>query len=81
MFDIPHFYQMDMSLEMATAIMRSTPGDTLLDAMEFMDAKWDLHCSGDTIYADDDEFYDDWMHEVNAYNVIKEHMKPLFVGD
>ena len=27
---------------------------------------------------DDDDFFDNWKYEVNAYNVVYTSMKPLF---
>lgn len=80
MFNIPDFYQMDLSLDEAVRIMRGSK-NTVIEMMENLDAKWELHCSGHHFFADDDEFFQVWEYEVNAYNVIKEHMKPLFVGD
>ena len=49
--------------------------------MEHVKARWELHCSGHDFFADDDEFFDCWKYEVNAYNVMYEAMKPLFAVD
>ena len=80
MFNIPDFYKRHMSLDEAVLIMRSNNG-VIIDMMENLDEKWELHCSGHHFFADDDEFFECWEHEVNAYNVIKQHMMPLFLGD
>ena len=80
MFNIPDFYKRHMSLDEAVLIMRGNNG-VIIDMMENLDEKWELHCSGHHFFADDDEFFECFEHEVNAYNVIKQHMMPLFVGD
>ena len=72
MFDIPDFYKRDMSLDQAVNVMKGN-GSTVLDMMENLDDKWALHCSGHHFFDSDDEFFQVWEYEVNAYNVIKEH--------
>lgn len=82
MFDIPKMYQMNMSFETAEHVMSSQGenGVTIIDMMENLKSKWELHCSGHDFFADDDEFFDFWKYEANAYNVMYAAMKPLFVG-
>ena len=87
MFRIPTFYQMDMTLEQAENALK-IDGD-LLKGMEHVDAMWDRHCDSqrkyydgevdETIYSDDDEFFEHWIYEVNAYNVVFTEMSKLFV--
>jgi hypothetical protein len=54
---------------------------TLLDKMEDMQDKWNRHCSGHSPFECDDEFFECFRYEVNAYNVIYSTFKPLFVGE
>ena len=78
MFRIPDFYQMEMTYETAKAVFN---GD-VLTGMERISEMWDRYASGqlDDQYADDDEFYDTWVYEVNAYNTVYAQMKPLFAA-
>ena len=80
MFTIPKMYQMDMDLDMAEAVLRGAK-TTVIDTMENVKSKWELHCSGHDFFVDDDEFFEFWQYEVNAYNVMYEAMKPLFAVD
>ncbi len=80
MFNIPWQYQMDMDLDMAEAVLRGAD-TTVIDMMENVKSKWELHCSGHDFFVDDDEFFEFWQYEVNAYNVMYEAMKPLFAVD
>ena len=47
--------------------------------MEDMNDLWMRHATGNSPYADDEEFFDNWYYECNAYNVVWENMAPLFV--
>ena len=80
MFTIPKMYQMDMDLDTAEAVLRGAK-TTVIDMMENVKSKWELHCSGHDFFVDDDEFFEFWQYEVNAYNVMYEAMKPLFAVD
>tara|TARA_R100000951_G_scaffold17197_1_gene13708 strand:- start:2589 stop:2837 length:249 start_codon:yes stop_codon:yes gene_type:complete len=80
MFNIPKMHQMDMDLDMAEAVLRGAK-TTVIDTMENVKSKWELHCSGHDFFVDDDEFFEFWQYEVNAYNVMYEAMKPLFAVD
>ena len=76
MFRIPGFYQMpNMTFEEAKAVFA---GD-MLKGMTQIDEQWERHCAGDSMFDDDDDFFDTWQYEVNAYNVVYTTMKPLFV--
>ena len=77
MFDIPKMYQMNMDLTMAEQVLKGQ-STTVIDMMENLKSKWELHCSGHDFFADDDEFFDCWKYEANAYNVMYAAMKPLF---
>ena len=77
MFRIPEFHKMEMTFEEAKGVL--TINNSLIDGMEHVDAMWEKHCSDDTIYEDDDDFYEHCVYEVNAYNKVFETMKPLFV--
>ena len=77
MFKIPNFHKMEMTFEEAKGVL--TINNSLIDGMEHVDAMWEKHCADDTIYEDDDDFYEHWVYEVNAYNKVFETMKPLFV--
>jgi len=71
---------MDMDLDTAEAVLRGAK-TTVIDMMENVKSKWELHCSGHDFFVDDDEFFEFWQYEVNAYNVMYEAMKPLFAVD
>lgn len=77
MFFIPDFYEMDMDFQEAVKILAPRGAD-LLEAMKRMDRIWAEHVRGDNDYDDDDEFFNDWQYEVNAYNVVYEGMAKLF---
>ena len=60
MFNIPNFHKMEMTFEEAKGVL--TINDSLIDGMEHVDAMWEKHCADDTIYEDDDDFYEHWAH-------------------
>jgi hypothetical protein len=74
MFKIPAFCVLDMTFEEAKNTI-AIKGD-LLAGLDHMNEMWDRHCND--VDASDSDFYEDWIYEVNAYNVIFETMKPLF---
>ena len=39
---------------------------------------WDDYANGKLVYEDDQEFFDAYEYETNAYNKVFETMKPLF---
>ena len=78
MFRIPNFNQIpEMTFEEAEKISKrlGVKSQTMLDGLEFMDDLWEEHCFNED---DDDEFYDNWIYEVNAFNVVFKKMQPLF---
>ena len=79
MFIIPKMYQMEMDLDTAERVLKGAK-TTVIDMMENVQSKWELHCSGHHFFADDDEFFDHWKYEVNAYNVMYKEVGRLFVG-
>ena len=78
MFRIPSFYKMEMTFEQAKATI-SFAGD-LLKGMEDLSDHWDKYATGklDHLYKDDDEFFEHWQYEVNAYNKVFSTFQPLF---
>lgn len=75
MFRIPECYTMKMSLEEARGVL-ALEGD-LLAGMEHVNEMWKRHCACPE-FPSDDEFYENWIYEVNAYNVVFEQMQKLF---
>lgn len=89
MFRIPSFYEMpEMTFDEATQLIERLTDGGLLEGMEFMNKQWDKYLAeeraflkGETdekTYGDDDDFYDHWQYEVNAFNVVFENMSKLF---
>ena len=80
MFRIPDFYKMpEMTFEEAKRILTFNDKG-LLGGMEHINEHWDRYAAGNAgdMYEDDDDFFDTWQYEVNAYNVVYSTMKPLF---
>lgn len=80
MFRIPSFHLDAPELSEAVATMTRHGGGDLLKGMESMVTLWNEYCSGDLAdtYEDDDDFFNDWSYETNAFNVVFENMAPLF---
>jgi len=75
MFRIPSFYQDTVDFNTAwNAITNFGRGDAL-EGMEAMNRVWEEHCASDNY---DDDFYDNYGYEANAYNVVFENMGKLF---
>ena len=76
---IPSFNQMEMSWEEAVATIQGRGNGNLLNGMEEMNRIWNDHCEEglDT----DDDFFDNWVYEVNAYNVVFAGFNKLFHGE
>lgn len=70
---------MNMDFDTAKSVFN---GD-LLKGMEMIQEHWDRYATGKSgdMYEDDDDFFDTWQYEVNAYNVVYSTMKPLFAGE
>jgi len=78
MFRIPSFYKFETTMQDAVQVMTSYGRGDLLEGMEAMDRVWEEHCSGSPRFEEDDDFYEYYEAEVNAYNKVFETMKPLF---
>jgi len=65
-FRIPNFYKMEMTFEEAKNVLDN--GNGLLDGMERISKMWEQHCNKTD--AEDDDFYDTWIYEVNAFNKV-----------
>lgn len=76
MFRIPSFYRNAMSFDEAIIVMKSHGRGDLLEGMQAMDRCWTEHCASRS--DDDDEFWDNYEVEANAYNAVFENMEPLF---
>ena len=76
MFRIPSFNQMNMTWDEAVATIQGRGNGNLLAGMEEMNRIWNDHCEEglDT----DDDFFDNWVYEANAYNVVFNGMSQLF---
>ena len=78
MFRVPSFYEDIPTFEDAANTISFVGNGDLLEGMESMNRKWEEHCSNPE--NEDDDFYDNWSYEVNAYNVVFENMSKLFIG-
>jgi len=75
MFRIPSFYQFDTTFENAKTTITNYGRGDFLEGMEAMNRVWEEHCASGN---DDDDFYEWYEAEVNAYNKVFESMSPLF---
>jgi len=80
MFNIPDIHRMNLSFTDAEYIMsrHSSMGITIIECMENLLSEWDQHCNGCYFFADDDEFFEFFQYEANAFNVLYREMKHLF---
>lgn len=76
MFRIPNFYEDAPTFEDAANTITSHGSGDMLEGMESMNRKWEEHCASPD--AEDDDFFDNWSYEVNAYNVVFSGMSKLF---
>lgn len=78
MFAIPNFYVDTPTFENAVRTVKFQGNGNLLAGMEKIQARWDEYASGTVdCFQDDDDFYDHWQYEVNAFNVVFESMGAL----
>ena len=75
MFRIPSFYQENVTFDNAWKTITNFGRGDALEGMEAMNRIWEEHCASDN---DDDTFFDNYLYEANAYNVVFKNMKPLF---
>jgi hypothetical protein len=86
MFRIPSHYLMENIEDMGgfkpgtnwadSIIKRLTISGALIDGLEYMNKRWEEHCKDED--GDDDDFFENWIHEVNAFNVVFAKFAPLF---
>ena len=76
MFRIPNYFQIDMTWDEAVRTIKGRGNGNLLDGMEAMNEAWNDHVN--EMLDDDSDFYEHWMYEVNAYNIVFEGMGQLF---
>lgn len=75
MFRIPSFYEDAPSFEDAWNTMTNFGRGDTLEGMNAMNRVWEEHCASDN---DDDTFFENYVYEVNAYNVVFSNMGQLF---
>ena len=83
MFRIPNYFQMNMTWDEAVRTIKGRGKGNLLEGMEEMNDIWDRYVAalaGD-MYEDDHAFFEEWIYEVNAYNIVFEGMGKLFGED
>jgi hypothetical protein len=78
MFRIPSFYQETVDFTSAWNTITNFGRGDALEGMNAMNRVWDEHASGSDRFEDDDDFYEWYEAEVNAYNVVFENMGKLF---
>ena len=81
MFRIPSFNQMEMSWDEAVTIIKGRGAGNILQGMEEMNDLWMRHVKGNSPYEHDEDFFDNWVYEVNAYNVVFAGFNKLFHGE
>ena len=80
MFNIPDMYTMNLSFTDAEHVM-SQYGETIIDNMHNLINEWNQHCDGADFFVDDNEFFEFFQYEANAFNVLYTEMQHLFVGE
>ena len=88
MFRIPNFHQQELEFSQAWEIMTQHGQGDCLEGMNAMNNAWDEYiASQDALFngevqvvafEDDEEFFDHYGTECNAYNVVHEGMSQLF---
>lgn len=80
MFTIPTYYQDTPTFQDAWNTMKQHGRGDVLEGMNAMQRAWEEHCASPGVHCDldDDEFWDNYQHEANAYNVVFENMGKLF---
>jgi hypothetical protein len=75
MFRIPSFYKETVDFKTAWNTITNFGRGDALEGMNAMNRVWEEHCaSGD----EDDEFFENYEYEVNAYNAVFTNMGKLF---
>ena len=80
MFRIPDYFKMNMPLEDAWKTIQGLGKGDALAGMEFLADEWDAYARGDQddCYDGDSDWFENWIYEANAYNVVFEGMSKLF---
>ena len=80
MFAIPDFYVDTPTWTDAVRTVKCQGNGDLLAGMEAILERWEEYARGkmDMIYRSDDDFYEHWIYEVNAYNRVFADMSALF---
>ena len=79
MFRMNDFHVVEgMTWDEAVRIIKGRGNGNLLDGMEAMNDYWNRHAADNSPYETDTEFYENWIYEVNAYNIVFEGMGKLF---
>ena len=78
MFKISDYYKMDMSWDDAVALMTGCGCGDLLKGLENMNIIWEDVLDD---YMTEDDFYDQYIYEVNAFNIVYEGMSKLFIKE
>jgi hypothetical protein len=81
MFRVPNYLAMTMTVDEAAEIMTRHGRGDMLVGMEAMDRAWKEHVASFEADTDldeaDTEFYEAYVYEVSAYNVVFEGMYEL----
>ena len=78
MFRIPSFYQETVDFTSAWNTITNFGRGDALEGMNAMNRVWEEHASGSDRFEEDDDFYEWYEAEVNAYNVVFSNMNKLF---
>ena len=88
MFRIPSFYQDEVEFSQAWETMTSFGRGDCLEGMKAMDRVWEEYIASqnalfngevdEVTFGDDDDFFEHYGYECNAYNVVYEGMSKLF---
>ena len=88
MFRIPNFHKNEVSFQEGWSIMKSHGQGDTLEGMNAMQRAWkEYNASQDAFFnkkvavvafENDDEFFEHYSNEVNAYNAVFSNMNQLF---
>ena len=78
MFRIPSFYQETVDFTSAWNTIKNFGRGDALEGMNAMNRVWEEHASGSDRFEEDDDFFEWYEAEVNAYNVVFSNMNKLF---
>jgi hypothetical protein len=78
MFRIPSFYKDTVDFTTAWNTITNFGRGDALEGMNAMQRVWEEHASGSDRFEEDEDFYEWYEAEVNAYNVVFENMGKLF---